>query len=552
MRRLCVLAVLLSGITAPAGSAPKFYPDDPLWQDQDELDTPQQPAELELSDLYDRFSNIFYDYGSKEYGEAENVNSLDEVPDSSWFTNRHWARRLSIEELVRGPNTVEGPDTQGIWTIFRGKTQGLTPGFQILDSRGDGYVIKFNAPTNPELNSSSEVIATKIFYALGYNVPENYVAFMDPAKLRIKPGTQVKDRFGDIEPLTEDKLRWILRKVHREPNGTIRVTASKYLEGLPLGPHRYFETRSDDPNDVIPHEKRRELRGLRVFAAWLNHDDTRAQNSQDSWIEEGGQHYVRHYLLDLGSCFGSGSIGWQLPWLGYHYWMDLNLIKQNIKTFGFHTPYYHKVEWPHYPEYKVAGRFEAEYFIPPDWRNDYRNSAFVRMTNRDAFWAAKILMAFEPEELRALVKTGQISNPDEEQYFYQVLLKRQRKCGEYYFNQINPLDQFRVTGAGLEFTNLSEQYGFPSGAPVYRVRWHLFDNRSGVFTPLGPTLEQSERTLSIPPRPAGNRHPDAFLVAELYTLEAGHPAWNQRVSVYLRPGDSGYQVVGIERGSGGS
>src|SRR2546421_11464106 len=36
--------------------------------------------------------------------QASNVNALDEVPDSSWYTNRHALHRMSIDELTRGPN----------------------------------------------------------------------------------------------------------------------------------------------------------------------------------------------------------------------------------------------------------------------------------------------------------------------------------------------------------------------------------------------------------------------------------------------------------------
>jgi hypothetical protein len=42
--------------------------------------------------------------------ETSNVNSLDEVPDSSWYTNRHHLRRMSAEELERGPNRESLPD----------------------------------------------------------------------------------------------------------------------------------------------------------------------------------------------------------------------------------------------------------------------------------------------------------------------------------------------------------------------------------------------------------------------------------------------------------
>ena len=67
----------------------------------------------------------------------------------------------------------------------------------------------------------------------------------------------------------------------RLPNGRYRVLASRFAPGRPLGNFRYYGTRPDDPNDIVAHEHRRELRAARVFGAWLNHDDSRGINSLD-------------------------------------------------------------------------------------------------------------------------------------------------------------------------------------------------------------------------------------------------------------------------------
>ena len=60
---------------------------------------------------YDMLENSVYRPGDRvENVRAQNLNTIDEVPDSSWFTNRIGTRQLSIEELVRGPNRRDGPD----------------------------------------------------------------------------------------------------------------------------------------------------------------------------------------------------------------------------------------------------------------------------------------------------------------------------------------------------------------------------------------------------------------------------------------------------------
>ena len=241
MRLTPILFVAGLLLSRPNAQAQKFYPDDPIQRDNDSLDTPEKPASIELGDLYDRVSHITKDFGSSEIGsEARNVNTLDEVPDSNWFTNRHGANRMSLEDLGRGSNVGGAPNPHETWTVFKGKSQGLTPGFEILDSKGDRYVIKLDPLGVPELSTAAEAIATKIFYAIGYNTPANYIVRFHPDNFAIQEGTQVEDSFGDEQPLTEWRLRRMIRRVPRAEDGTIRVTASKYISGRPTGPFRYY------------------------------------------------------------------------------------------------------------------------------------------------------------------------------------------------------------------------------------------------------------------------------------------------------------------------
>ena len=82
----------------------------------------------------------------------------------------------------------------------------------------------------------------------------------------------------------------------------ISLTAAgrKLLPGVPIGPFDFQGTRRDDPNDIFPHEDRRELRGLRIFDSWLNHNDSDSVNSLDMfYTDDNGASYVMHHRLDL-------------------------------------------------------------------------------------------------------------------------------------------------------------------------------------------------------------------------------------------------------------
>ena len=116
--RLTILVTLATALmlgVVPQALAQRFHPNDPLLADDDRLiDVTEEPAEIELSDMYDRFTHIFHISGEPPFPafvEAQNVNTLDEVPDSSWFTNRHGPRPFSISELATASN-VDGLPTR--------------------------------------------------------------------------------------------------------------------------------------------------------------------------------------------------------------------------------------------------------------------------------------------------------------------------------------------------------------------------------------------------------------------------------------------------------
>ena len=75
-----------SSSNAGRADSRRFYADDPLWVDDDMRDIPPV-AKDELSKSYDFVSQ--HVLRARPVARARvNVNTLGEVPDSSWFTNR--------------------------------------------------------------------------------------------------------------------------------------------------------------------------------------------------------------------------------------------------------------------------------------------------------------------------------------------------------------------------------------------------------------------------------------------------------------------------------
>jgi hypothetical protein len=538
MRRPRAWLPLLAALAAAAPAhAQKFRADDPVSVDDDRLAMPR-PAPVEVSTRYDVLEQTFSHRPDGPIPRALNVNTLGEVPDSSWFTNRMGVRLLSREELVRGPAADEGPDLARPLSVIRGKSGGISLGFTMRDARGDVYFVKTDPAASPNLSTAADVIGSKFFHAFGYHVSANHVAYVRREQLTVAKDALILVPGRGRRAMTEADLDAILSAVHRRADGAIRVVASRGLPGEDLGPHEFHGTRPDDANDVFPHEHRRDLRGYRVFCAWLNHDDSRSVNTKDMFVAtDGDRGWVTHYLIDFSSILGSGSdarreIGPQNPRAGNEYVLEAGPMVKTAASLGLWERPWRKVKYWLHPE---IGRIEGDFFRPERWKPEYPNPAFERMLNDDAFWAARIVSRFTDEMVRALVHTGQYDDPAAERHLGDVLIKRRDKITAHYFAQVNPLAEFAVEEGTLAFQNLGERAGL-GPAREYEHQWFAFDNAMGRLLPLGAPARAPQARVPLPPSTA------AYVMVRLRTHGPVAP-WAKTVDVYLRDG----ALVGIER-----
>ena len=426
--------------------APREYVSPLIWDGADNL-------------LFRPFAEV---WGFRAGTEAANANSLDEVADSAWFTNRIGVRPMSVEELTQGacdPAQMLDPDhaTDGSWLVDKGKTDGSSLGFRV-NIAGKKYLFKIDTDA-PERSSAASVIGAAAYDAAGYYTSCEQVVYFRPALLRLKPGLKQKGNFGAAADFDRAALDRIITRAPRDGE-KVRFQASAWLPGQLLGPFRYAGTRQDDPNDVIPHEERRELRGGRVLAAWLDHFDAREQNSMDSWLSErpdppdSSPGHVLHYYLDTSDCLGS-SWDWEqiTRRLGYSYVVDWGDMGRDFVTLGIPLRPWDRVRRA--PGHESFNYFNVANFDPDGWKNEYANPAFDRMTERDAAWMARILSGFTPEHVRALASIGKFRNSEDTEYLASVLEGRLERILERYLTRLSPIGSLHVEGdaqlCGVDF-----------------------------------------------------------------------------------------------------
>jgi hypothetical protein len=463
MTKLLLAAVVIAACSRPTHTV-RFANAPAVTAVDDRHHTPDAPAAREFAPLaYHLRGNLVRRVDRALSLEPPQrslgVNALDEVPDSTWFTNRIGTRELTPDEVRLGPSGVGSPEPHLPWTIKSTKVGGISIGFIVEDARRETFVLKFDMVGYPELETGADAVAARLLWAIGYNVPEDHVVYFRPSDLVLPADAKIKDRFGNARPLRRAELDALLAGVEVERDGRLRGLASKFLPGKMLGGYPDEGVRADDPNDRIPHERRRDTRGAKPIFAWLDHIDMKEDNTVDVWsadAKDPARSYVRHYLIDFGKSFGVMAKSAGDPRRSHQYAIDVSTTLSSLASLGLTQRTW---EGREEPALRGVGMYGTRDYDPAAWKPNTPSYLPLHLTDAvDGFWGAKLVMRFTRAQLAAAVDAGRYSDPRAAAYMIDTLVARQRITARYWFSQVAPLDGFRIEHGALCFDDLLLAY----------------------------------------------------------------------------------------------
>ena len=473
---------------------------------------------------------------------ARDVNALDEVPCSTWFCARNHVRPLTVQEIAAGPSDMPPPVAP--FRIVEGKNDGEAQGFIIKDARDKKYLIKLDPTGHLAMTSGAEAIGTRFAYAAGYNTPAAYVVDINPNHLSIDPKAKIIIHGYDERPFTQTTLAELLDAAGRLNDGNVRGVAVAWISGDVLGPFHMKGTRKGDPNDRIPHQHRRSLRASWVLMGWLRVFDATRVNTLDSYVDEGGRKFVRHYFIDFAGGIAAGKREPGAPDRAAEAVIEHNRTVTALFSFGLYQRKWQGARDEYIDltaRYPAIGYFPAEGWDPEDYRTVRRVPAHQRMTDRDAYWGAKIVTSFTDEQIRAVVATAGYPQ-DAARYLEHALRTRRNTIGRKYLTRVTAVEEPKLSANGhqLCFVDLAITRGAAHASQV-SYRWRTLDTDGDTITSGGPIAGAARTCIPIGECSAQYR------VIAINATVAGEVAKATRVHVARRESERRCVVVGMER-----
>ena len=329
----------------------------------------------------------------------------------------------------------------------------------------------------------------------------------------------------------------------QDAEGRVYLSAARF-DGEDAGQFEYHGTRSDDPNDIYPHEHRRELRANRVVAAWLAHDDSSALNTRNVRVKTDRPAATSATTCTtLAQFWGArpGSPSRPPAITSTTSRRSCSLTRLFTARSGDAEGSPRQEAGGHPPVGRLCSK--APRSMPERWKANYPNPAFSNMQPDDAFWGARLVSRFSDEAIQAIVASAGYDDPEAVRYLVSTLIQPPGHHRRHWLNGVNPVVDVSLSPeATLTFSNAAVAAGVATEGR-YTIAWARFDNNTGASERIAVEKTAAPRGTA----PAVLLSNATYIAATIWSEHPNHPGWAEPVRVYFRKDGEAWKTVGLYR-----
>jgi len=234
--------------------------------------------------------------------------------------------------------------------------------------------------------------------------------------------------------------------------GSYRVTALAMPPSEWLGYAPESGTRKDDPNDVVPHEDRRVLRSLKVFASWMALSGLGPPKTMDRYVGVPGEGHVVHFFTGLDDALGTDDVV-RVTDLPPGQGGGSTVVR--LFTLGL-AP--NPARRPTQIEIPALGQLESD-VDPGGFGPSTPYEPADRLTSADGYWAAKRIAALSAAHIALAIEAGKLSDRRARQAIQSALEARRERVVRYWFERVTPVEIARHEGRRLELRDQAIRHG---------------------------------------------------------------------------------------------